>query len=165
MISSSLLLESVKHLLISVSLDRATEQPTNAYKYRKMGNRYDIIKVQETQKAAFWGVGMYRKANRNQLSLNEFYLPFGGRLSADNRWVKLSRFMPWEMIEDIYAEKFKNARSNGSMAISARIAFGALHIQADKTLTDAAMVEEISENPYLQYFLGLHEFRTEPMFD
>ena len=26
-------------------------------------------------------------------------------------------------------------------------------------------MENISENPYLQYFLGLHEFQTKPLFD
>ena len=56
---------------------------------------------------------MYRKANRDQLSLEEFFLPFGGRLSADNRWVKLARLMPWDLIEDLYAESFKNDESDG----------------------------------------------------
>jgi len=44
---------------------------------------------------------MYKKADRAQLSIEEFYLPFGGQLNADNRWVKLARLMPWDLVEDI----------------------------------------------------------------
>ncbi|MCL2299225.1 MAG: IS5 family transposase, partial [Firmicutes bacterium] len=60
---------------------------------------------------------MYKKADRAQLSIEEFYLPFGGQLNADNRWVKLARLMPWDMVEDIYAEKFKNDREDGAPPI------------------------------------------------
>lgn len=99
------------------------------------------------------------------MKIEDFLLPFGGHLSAENRWVKLSKLMPWDMIEDIYAEKFKNEKSDGPRPISARIAFGSLHIQASECFTDEKTVENISENPYLQYFLGLHEFQAEPLFD
>lgn len=79
--------------------------------------------------------------------------------------MKLSKIMPWDMIEDIYAEKFKNERPDGRRPLSSRIAFGALHIQASENFTDEKTVENISENPYLQYFLGLHEYQTEALFD
>lgn len=59
------------------------------------------------------------------------------------------------MIEDVYARSFKNKRRDGRPAIPARIAFGSLHIQASECFTDEKVVENISENPYLQYFLGL----------
>ncbi len=49
----------------------------------------------------FWGDGMYRKLDKAQLSMNEFFMPFGGRLSADNRWVKIAKLMPWDLIEDL----------------------------------------------------------------
>ena len=55
--------------------------------------------------------------------------------------------------------------SDGPRPLSARIAFGSLHIQASECFTDEKTVENISENPYLQYFLGLHELRAEPLFD
>lgn len=109
---------------------------------------------------------MYKKkSERLQMTLEDFVLPFGGRLSAENRWVKLAGLMPWDMIEDIYARNFKNERPDGRPTLPARMAFGALHIQATETLTDEKTVENISENPYLQYFLGLHEFKAEPLFD
>lgn len=99
------------------------------------------------------------------MTIEDFLLPFGGKLSAQNRWVKLAALMPWEMIEDIYAKKFKNEKPDGRRPVSARIAFGSLHIQASECFTDEKTVENISENPYLQYFLGLHEFQTVPLFD
>lgn len=108
---------------------------------------------------------MYRKKDRNQLSLENFMLPFGGKLSAENRWVKLSEIMPWDMIEDIYAKKFKDEKSDGRPPISSRIAYGALFIRENEHIVDERTVEHIAENPYMQYFLGLHEFKPEPLFD
>ena len=106
---------------------------------------------------------MYRERDRDQLALSDFLLPFGGRLSADNRWVKLAQLMPWDFIEDIYAAQF--SADSGVPAISARIAFGSCYIKENENLTDERTLEYIAENPYAQYFLGLGEFRTERLFD
>jgi len=108
---------------------------------------------------------MYKKTDRNQLSIEEFFLPFGGRLSADNRWVKLARLMPWDLVEDIYAEKFKNENPDGNVPIPARVAYGSLHIKAEEAFTDERTLMFITENPYAQYFLGLREFQEKPLFD
>ena len=83
----------------------------------------------------------------------------------DNRWVKLAELMPWDLVEDLYAKKFKNDRNDGRPAYSSRIAFGAIYIKEQENLTDERTVEYIEENPYAQYFLGLHEFVMEPLFD
>ena len=53
----------------------------------------------------------------------------------------------------------------GAPAMSGRIAFGALIIKERLGITDEETVERIVENPYLQYFLGLHEYREKPLFD
>lgn len=106
---------------------------------------------------------MYKKTDREQLSFEEFMLPFGGKLLADNRWVEIAKFMPWDVIEDIYEKSFST--SEGRTSISARIAFGAIHIKEQENLTDERTVEYISENPYMQYFLGLPEFKSTPLFD
>ena len=45
---------------------------------------------------------MYYQEDRDQLSIEEFYQPFGGRLRKDNRWVRLAAIMPWEYIEKVY---------------------------------------------------------------
>ena len=106
---------------------------------------------------------MYQKRDRNQQNLDDFILPFAGKLKAENRWVKLSRMMPWDYIEDIYAQSM--SQDNGAKAFSARIAFGAIYIKEHENLTDVRTVENIAENPYMQYFLGLHEYTDRPLFD
>lgn len=34
--------------------------------------------------------------NEKQLEFENFYMPFGGKLRSDNRWVKLSKLIPWD---------------------------------------------------------------------
>jgi len=106
---------------------------------------------------------MYRKRDREQITLDDFILPFGGKLRADNRWVKLAAMMPWDFIEDIYAESM--CPDNGAPGLSSRIAFGSLFIKENENFTDERTVENITENAYMQYFLGLTTFRDTPLFD
>lgn len=106
---------------------------------------------------------MYYSTNSDQLMLDDFALPFGGKLRANNRWVKLSQIMPWDHIEQIYMNSMST--ETGRPAIPARIAFGAIFIKESEDLTDEECVTAISENPYMQYFLGLDEFEQDPLFD
>ncbi len=106
---------------------------------------------------------MYYPKDREQLSMDEFFLPFGGRLRKDNRWVQMGEIMPWEYIEEIYTRNLSG--ETGRPALSSRIAFGAIYIKEYSTLTDEGTVAALQENPYMQYFLGLHEFHDEPLFD
>jgi len=108
---------------------------------------------------------MYRKRDRDQTTIDDFVTPFGGKLYAKNRWVKMTKIMPWDMIEDIYAKSFEEEKQEGRPPISSRIAFGALYIKENENLTDERTVEHISENNYMQYFLGLPEFNPKPLFD
>lgn len=106
---------------------------------------------------------MYRN-DLQQTEFVDFYLPFAGKLKSTNRWVKLAGLIPWEKIEDCYRQSLEGT-GMGAPAKSARIAFGALIIKERLGVTDEETVEQITENPYLQYFLGLHEYRKEPLFD
>ena len=106
---------------------------------------------------------MYRKTNQNQLTFENFYLPFGGHLCGSNRWVILSEQIPWQQIEEAYGQHF--CQDNGSPAKTARIALGALIIKERLGTSDRETVEQIRENPYLQYFLGLMEYQDTPPFD
>jgi IS5 family transposase len=106
---------------------------------------------------------VYRKKVSRQLEFVDFYLPFSGKLSAENRWVKLAEIIPWELAEEIYAEAFCD--DFGAPALSARVALGALLIKEREGLTDRGTVETIQENPYMQFFIGLEEFTEEPPFD
>jgi IS5 family transposase len=106
---------------------------------------------------------VYRKKVSRQLEFVDFYLPFSGKLSAENRWVKLAEIIPWELAEEIYADAFRE--DFGAPALPARVALGALLIKEREGLTDRGTVETIQENPYMQFFIGLHEFTQEPAFD
>ena len=106
---------------------------------------------------------MYKKC-QNHPEFENFYLPFGGKLKSNNRWVKLAKLIPWDKFEDIYAKNFSNT-GEGAPAKSARIALGALIIKERLGVSDAEAVEQICENPYLQYFLGFSEFSEKPPFN
>jgi hypothetical protein len=53
----------------------------------------------------------------------------------------------------------------GAGTINARVAFGALVIKEKLHLTDEETVQQIEENPYLQCFLGYHDFIAEVLFN
>lgn len=107
---------------------------------------------------------MYRKELKAQLSFADFYLPFGGRLNSENRWVQLSSLVPWDKFENKYAEQFSEA-GIGAPAKSFRIALGSLLIKEKLNITDEETIEQIRENPYLQYFIGMEGYRDEIPFD
>ena len=106
---------------------------------------------------------MYR-SELDQPEFENFYLPFGGKLSGRNRWVKLADLVPWKEVERCYRRGLSGSPT-GAPAKAARIAFGALIIKERLGVTDEETVEQILENPYLQYFLGLREYRDRPLFD
>lgn len=107
---------------------------------------------------------MYRKDDSNQLQFEDFYLPFGGKLRSDNRWVILSKQIPWQQVEHEYSMNFSK-NDVGNPAKSARIALGSLIIKERLGTTDRETVLQIAENPYLQYFLGFSEYKDEAPFD
>jgi len=106
---------------------------------------------------------MYRNNNSGQLSFKDFNLPLGGKLSSENRWVTLSKLVPWEKYENEYAEQFN--KEIGAPAKPFRMALGALIIKKRLGTSDEETVEQIRENPYLQYFLGLTEYNNKAPFE
>jgi len=106
---------------------------------------------------------MYRTQSRQQLEFPDFYLPFSGQLDPDNRWVLLTRLVPWKLADTIYHANL--CEDLGAPIVPARTALGALLIKERLGLTDRETVEAIRENPYLQFFIGLEEFTQEKPFD
>lgn len=106
---------------------------------------------------------MYRRSTPGQLSFENFHLPFGGKLSGENRWIKLADLIPWESFESEYAEKF--SQRQGAPAKTFRMALGALIIKEKLGTSDEETVEQIRENPYLQYFLVLSEYTDKAPFE
>jgi hypothetical protein len=105
---------------------------------------------------------MYQRPSA-QMVIKDFILPFEGQLNANNRWVKLAEIIPWEEIEKKYAKLFPS--DTGTVAKPLRMALGALIIKEKCGFTDRETVEQITENPYLQYFIGLERYQIEPPFD
>ena len=106
---------------------------------------------------------MYGK-RLGQHEFEDFYLPFGGKLRSDNRWVRLAKLIPWEEFERDYSKHF-SSKGHGAPSKPVRIALGALIIKERLGLSDEETVEQIRENHYLQYFLGLHEYCEDALFD
>ena len=106
---------------------------------------------------------MYRKAEFASSPPSEFEQPFGGRLSSDNRWVKMAELIPWSEFEAEYAENFPT--DMGAPAKSFRMALGALIIKEKLGISDRETIEQIRENPYLQYFIGQSSYSNELPFD
>jgi hypothetical protein len=107
---------------------------------------------------------MYRTQDRRQLELENFHLPFGGHLNPRNRWIQLTKLIPWEEFESAYALHFSEDEQ-GAPAKPFRTALGALIIKEKLGITDRETVDQIRENPYLQYVIGMEGYRDEPPFD
>jgi hypothetical protein len=106
---------------------------------------------------------MYRKVDSPPTPPSQFELPFEGKLSQDNRWIIMANLIPWDEFEEEYAQNF--AEDIGSPALPFRIALGSLIIKEKLGVSDRETVEQIKENPYLQYFIGQKGYRNEALFD
>lgn len=106
---------------------------------------------------------MYRKAQKQETAAENFELPFGGKLASDNRWVIMANMIPWSEFEAEYAAIFSS--EIGAPAKTFRMALGALIIKEKLGISDRETVEQIRENPYLQYFIGLSCYSNNYPFD
>jgi hypothetical protein len=76
-------------------------------------------------------------------------------------WAQL---IPWDEICGIYYKQAGRA-STGREPLNPRIVLGSLIIKYLCHLDDREVVEQISENIYMQYFLGYSSFVNEKPFD
>ena len=96
---------------------------------------------------------MYKFKREKQISFTYFKQPLGLQMNPDNRWVKKATMIPWDTIEAEYAKLFPS--HTGMPAKPLRMALGSLLIQKQYHYPDEELVEQIRENPYYQYFIGL----------
>jgi transposase, IS5 family len=108
-------------------------------------------------------VTMYRKEESTPIPAESFELPFEGKLSSDNRWVIMADLIPWTEFESEYSLSF--SAEMGAPAKSFRMALGALIIKEKLGISDRETVEQIKENPYLQYFIGMSSYSNDAPFD
>src|SRR5215210_7588787 len=82
----------------------------------------------------------------NQLTICGFQTPFEQALTSTNRWVKLSRLLPWDRIVHQYDVQFKS--EEGRPPINGRVVIGALIIKHLLNLSDRETVQQIQENMF-----------------
>ena len=106
---------------------------------------------------------MYKTVEHSQYSFFDFNQSLGLHMNPENRWIKMADSIPWDAFEKKYARKFKSG--TGNVAKPLRMALGALIIQKKYNYSDRELIEQLTENPYYQYFIGLPGFQEEPPFD
>lgn len=102
--------------------------------------------------------------SQNQLTLEGFETPFSKGLDPTNRWVELANKIPWDDLSNLYL-KNNVVGSTGRPALNPRIVIGSLIIKHLCNLDDRETVSQITENMYMQYFLGYSAFSPDPPFD
>lgn len=106
---------------------------------------------------------MYRADDKLQSSFLDFNQPMGLHMNPDNGWIKMADLIPWDKFEKKYRYLFKS--KTGNVAKPLRMALGALIIQKKFQYSDRELVAQITENPYLQYFIGLPGYQETAPFD
>ena len=106
---------------------------------------------------------MYKYTDNTQSNFLDFNQPIGLHMNPENRWVKMADAIPWEIFEKKYSRLFKG--KNGRVAKPLRLALGSLIIQTKYQYSDRELVEQLTENPYYQYFIGLPGYQEEPPID
>lgn len=106
---------------------------------------------------------MYKTTDNSQTNFLRFNQPIGLHMNPNNRWIKMADSIPWEQFERKYARLFKGKK--GNVAKPLRLALGSLIIQTKYQYSDRELVEQLTENPYYQYFIGLPGYQEEPPID
>ena len=107
-------------------------------------------------------MSMYKFDRNHQFGLADFNQPFGFKMNPENRWVKKADTIPWDAIEEKYAALFPGIK--GMPAKPLRTALGSLLIQKQYQFSDRELVEQIRENPYFQFFIGIQGYKDETPF-
>lgn len=102
--------------------------------------------------------------SQHQLKFEGFDTPFEKHLDPLNRWIVLSKQLPWDEIISIYTNQLQN-KGLGAPGLNPRIAIGTVIIKHMCSLSDRETVDQISENMYMQYFLGFSSFTNQKPMD
>lgn len=106
---------------------------------------------------------MYKSTDNSQSNFLTFNQPLGLHMNPQNRWIKMADSIPWDIFEEKYACLFKGKK--GRAAKPLRLALGALIIQTKYQYSDRELVNQLTENPYYQYFIGLPGYQEDPPID
>ncbi|HKK88776.1 MAG TPA: IS5 family transposase [Saprospiraceae bacterium] len=103
----------------------------------------------------------YNSASETRHTL--FSNPFSENLNPKNRWVVLEKILPWDDMAQVFLDQLSD--NTGRPSKNLRVVLGALFIKHIENLSDERTILAIQENIYMQYFVGLPGFTTEPVFD
>lgn len=106
---------------------------------------------------------MYKFTDNTQSSFLNFNQPIGLHMNPENRWVKMADAIPWKIFEKKYSRLSKGR--NGRVAKPLRLALGSLTIQSKYQYSDRELVDQLTENPYYQYFIGLPGYQEKSPVD
>ena len=106
---------------------------------------------------------MYIKAQCQEAVPENFELPFGGKLVSDNRWIIMGQMIHWSEFKGEYAAIF--SEGIGAQAKTLRMVLAALIVKEKLGISDRETVEQMRENPYLQYFMEMSTYSNEAQFD
>ena len=106
---------------------------------------------------------MYKRVKNKQLTFGDFNQPTGLKMNSENRWIKMADCIPWGELEEKYAILFPS--NTGNVAKSLRTALGSLIIKTKYGYSDEELVEQLTENPYYQYFIGLPGYQDAAPLD
>lgn len=106
---------------------------------------------------------MYIPSDETRHSFLDFNQPLGLEMNPNNRWVRLAEHVPWDRFEEKYAALFPS--TTGNVAKPLRMALGSLIIQIKYDFSDRELVEQLTENPYYQYFIGLPGYQNTAPFE
>ena len=82
--------------------------------------------------------------------------PYAGKIDENNRWIKLSKLVPWENLNLIYRRYF--AEEKMKQVKDCRLMLGLMLGQILMKLSDRDVLDYFHENPYFQYFCGNEVF-------
>lgn len=105
---------------------------------------------------------MYRLPD-GQMDIYEVYCPLEKLLNAENRFVRWAEAIPWTQLEAEWSKRLYSRR--GAPAKPLRLILGAYMIFEKFGLSEKETLRQITENPYMQYFIGLKEFSYDPPFN
>ncbi len=106
---------------------------------------------------------MYKAIDKLQPTFLDFNQPLGLKMNPQNRWIKMADHIPWKQYEEKYAALFPS--KIGNVAKPLRMALGSLIIQTKYGFSDRELVEQLTENPYYQYFIGLPGYQNVAPFE
>ncbi len=106
---------------------------------------------------------MYIPSDKSHFSFLDFNQPLGLKMNPKNRWIVMADKIPWTKFEDKYASLFPS--DTGNVAKPLRMALGSLIIQTKYGYADIELVNQLTENPYYQYFIGLPGYQEVEPFE